>query len=415
MRAIVLALVFCICAGVVEAQAPSPPTKPHFSALSGGDQIELGGATYTISWDSSAGTNGEITIVNDAGETCTYPTNGSTAPVNPSTDFPVQIWVGTANNDTMVAYSTGPYGDFPALMIAWGGYDTVVGSKNNDVIVAEMVATQIAGGNGDDRIWGDADDVIYGEDGDDKIVGDKGVDAIDGGEGNDTIWANPLGQMVATGGEGSDVLVGGLGDDWMMGGSAGGGDSDTVYGKDGGDHIMGGNGPDFLYGGDGDDPEMYGLDGADVITGGLGDEANITGDAGSDTISGDSGNDTIHGGEDSDAIWCGDGYDLAYGGDGEDFIDGEGEPDVLYGEAGSDQVQDISSVRDDVLDGGSEDDKLNCFDDNWFSCDRADGGTGNPQPGRGDIMLDFAPLTEIWHVQPILLAPLDGRTKPFEP
>ena len=121
-----------------------------------------------------------------------------------------------------------------------GGARSRTGSSGDDIIRYEGAPDPIAGGQGDDVIFGTqgadilrgdlnfvsgqddrmgGDDVLYGLGGDDRIGGKGGDDTLYGGAGDDRLYGD----------EGSDVLRGGEGDDVLFGDarSAGGAGVDT--------------------------------------------------------------------------------------------------------------------------------------------------------------------------------------------
>ena len=101
-------------------------------------------------------------------------------------------------------------GGQPATCVGTDGADLILGSEENDVIVA---------GSGNDVVHGDAkDDIICGGPGNDSLMGARGVDRLFGGPGNDWLFGAP-GDDELNGGEGDyDVLWGGPGYDNLDGG-----------------------------------------------------------------------------------------------------------------------------------------------------------------------------------------------------
>ncbi|WP_028025525.1 calcium-binding protein [Enterovibrio calviensis] len=88
--------------------------------------------------------------------------------------------------------------------------------------------------------------------GDDTIVGGRGNDILYGGAGDD----------VLRGGSGDDVLIGLAGDNALLGGSGddvliGGIGNDRLFGNDGSDYLVGTSGNDFYFGGEGQDYFMF--------------------------------------------------------------------------------------------------------------------------------------------------------------
>lgn len=125
----------------------------------------------------------------------------------------------------------------------------------------------MTGGDGDDRLWGEAgddrldgnfsDDVIYGGTGNDSVDGGAGEDRVFLGDGDDSYgdpaWDNDgRGDDLARGGAGNDVLVDLDGSDTLFGDTG----SDTLIAVDlsrgAADTLSGGSGWDRLTGDDGD-------------------------------------------------------------------------------------------------------------------------------------------------------------------
>jgi Ca2+-binding RTX toxin-like protein len=129
-----------------------------------------------------------------------------------------------------------------------------------------VVQGRIAGGDGDDTIYGsfvssaDYADELHGDNDDDYIDGDAGGDEIFGGSGVDTILGRS-GNDVISGGDGDDNIGGGDGDDLIHGDA----DADEICGD------AEGSG-DVLYG-DGGDDLLYGNSGSDSAFGGVGTDA----------------------------------------------------------------------------------------------------------------------------------------------
>ncbi len=101
-------------------------------------------------------------------------------------------------------------GGKPATCVGTDGADLILGTDENDVIVA---------GGGNDVVHGDAeDDIICGGPGNDSLMGARGVDRLFGGPGDDWLFGAP-GADELDGGEGDyDVLWGGPGEDNLNGG-----------------------------------------------------------------------------------------------------------------------------------------------------------------------------------------------------
>ena len=98
----------------------------------------------------------------------------------------------------------------PATCVGTAGHDLILGTDENDVIVA---------GPGNDVVHGDAkDDIICGGPGNDSLMGARGTDRLFGGPGDDWLFGAP-GDDELNGGPGDhDVLWGGPGVDNLNGG-----------------------------------------------------------------------------------------------------------------------------------------------------------------------------------------------------
>ena len=284
-----------------------------------------------------------------------------------------------------------------------GGNDWLVGGEgsdilnsyravgSNDVLEGGSGADLLAGGPGDDLLFGE----VYGEmasliEAGEVALSEAGKgDLISGGFGNDFIYGSTRGDALM-GFDGHDLIVGGGGDDAIFGDDDYGiatrdwsftitqGVSVNLSGltldtgtAPGDDAIYAGTGNDFVYAGGGSD-EVYGGEGNDTILGEAGDDF-ISGDAGDDILEGDAawvatadqGNDYIDGGAGRDQIWGqggsddlfgGDDNDTIYGDTGDDYLDGESGNDTLYGGADNDTIFGGEGI--DRLEGGAGDDYL---------------------------------------------------------
>ena len=106
---------------------------------------------------------------------------------------------------------------------------TLNGSAKADVHVTSILGgfsagtvqnvENVVGGNGNDKITGDANkNLINGANGNDTLSGGGGDDRLIGGSGNDTLQGD-AGNDELLGNSGNDILDGGLGADIMTGGS----------------------------------------------------------------------------------------------------------------------------------------------------------------------------------------------------
>ena len=201
--------------------------------------------------------------------------------------------------------------------------ENVYGSPFDDILYGDDKANTLAGGPGDDE--------VYGLGGDDRLrSGWGGVDLLDGGEGLDTAnyflsW-DPVHADLAAGEavtSGVDTLVG-------ITNVVGSKYDDTLIGNDEDNLIFGSRGDDIMDGGGGTDVAAF-FDSFEMVVDLV--EASATEERFSDTlvnfenIIGSAFADTIIGDEGPNAIW---------GGAGADNLAGAGGNDVLIGERGND-------------------------------------------------------------------------------
>jgi Ca2+-binding RTX toxin-like protein len=275
---------------------------------------------------------------------------------------------------------------------------------------AEIVPASLAGGSGNDTIFGsESDDFVDGGIGRDTITTFAGNDIVFGGGGNDTV----------DGGAGQDMLVGNGGSDFLDGGP----DADTflwrekdfrvtVAGSDGNDNVIvqgGRSGGIYSVDSVGSDltvslgnslltiqPTVESVqfnlgNGSDTLT--LGDlsaagltELQFNGQNGNDRIDlsgatllgnvvlvadGGDGNDIILGSSGNDFLMGGDGDDQISGGDGDDRLEGGNGADLLNGQGGNDDLR--GEDGNDVLTGGDGDDSAS----GGLGNDAIDGENGN--------------------------------------
>ncbi|MDY7023660.1 MAG: CAP domain-containing protein [Cyanobacteriota bacterium] len=128
------------------------------------------------------------------------------------------------NSSELISLSPGQLNGFPLGVLTLGGNDTVQGSIDSELILANQ-----------------DDDIVLGGGGIDTIFGGKNNDSLDGQDGNDQLFGN-LGSDTLIGGNGDDSLFGGRDNDQLIGGSG----NDTLYGDLGADTITGGAGADIF-------------------------------------------------------------------------------------------------------------------------------------------------------------------------
>lgn len=122
----------------------------------------------------------------------------------------------------------------------------LMGTNNDENLIASVGNDQIMGMGGKDSIYGSfGDDLIYGQQDNDFLDGQGGNDTIYGGKGMDLIAGDDLGDPAS----GNDLIFGNNDNDELLGGNG----NDTIYGGKNNDIIMGQNGQDWLWGNLGDD------------------------------------------------------------------------------------------------------------------------------------------------------------------
>jgi Ca2+-binding RTX toxin-like protein len=166
------------------------------------------------------------------------------------------------------------------------GFESLLGSSNDDTLVGDNAANGVTGGNGNDTLSGLAgNDTLDGGAGDDTVASDAGTDSLFGGAGNDLLDYSGTGGAVTV-----DLGAGSIG-------SAAGNDSVSEF-----EGVLGGSGADTLLGGDG----------VDAMSGGSGNDHDwLDFGAGNDYHSylatQHLGNDSLFGGVGSDTLNLGDG------------------------------------------------------------------------------------------------------------
>lgn len=182
---------------------------------------------------------------------------------------------------------------------AGNGNDTLRGDEKDNWLAGGGGADTFFGGDGDDVLLIDGDDLpenIHGGKGDDivQVVGNKGVsldlgaaeiEIAHGGRGNDMFVSSGNSSIFVRGGDGNDVIVGSIA-------------NDALSGENGDDFISGNAGKDLIRGHRGSD-RLFGDDGDDVLFGGSDDDM-LYGGEGADTLLGEGGDDYLDGGEGED-------------------------------------------------------------------------------------------------------------------
>jgi len=241
-------------------------------------------------------------------------------------------------------------------------------SANGTAVASTLIGNIIAGGDGDDILYGSAGDVLLGGGGDDTFFTDSiHLAGIDGGDGFDQLIYNTdervggnfssfnIEKVVGSeqsddlsfDGETDDVTLEGRGgDDQLIGGSG----NDQLFGGDGNDTLTGGDGSDFLFGLAGDDTFYF--DSLDAeIDGGIGvdtailtDNVAVNFDLAARNIEiafGGDGSDTLNAADHTvvSQIFGGKGDDLLLGGSRNDVVDGGADNDLLVGYNGDDDLR----------------------------------------------------------------------------
>ncbi len=333
--------------------AAAPDTAANvLSGLAGDDTLRGGAGADSLDGgtgrDSLRGGSGNDTLIGDAGDDTMLGDAGDDS------------LRGGAGNDRL----TGGSGN--DTMLGGAGRDVANGGLGNDLIFvvdvdAGVMAVPVgrgvgSGGAGDDTIYGDAFDMLSGNEGNDQLVfwdlpANGGVvrAEADGGTGFDLLTFSPtfspapdpvrmsvdatgagrIEKLLFTGTvsqpvvstitfrgieafsvggprmEGNDTLMGGVGNDTFLGE----GGNDSISGGEGEESMRGGAGADILLGGGGNDLIFGNLDGSAVAAVASGDR-----------IEGGGGNDTIHVSDVASPGGGGTGESLADGGEGFDIL-----------------------------------------------------------------------------------------------
>jgi Ca2+-binding RTX toxin-like protein len=164
--------------------------------------------------------------------------------------------------------------DFWSFANAAGGVtvdlaaQTATGQGNDTIISIENVD----GSAFDDVIVGDVNaNILNGGDGNDTLSG-NGVDTLDGGNGTDTLSYSTFGAAVTVDLDNNGAQTSSTGDTISnFENVTGTVFADTLFGDANANTITGGDGNDTLNGGDGNDI-LIGGEGDDFLVGGLGDD-----------------------------------------------------------------------------------------------------------------------------------------------
>lgn len=266
-----------------------------------------------------------------------------------------------------------------SMMNAYGGNDTVIGSKGKEVIYGNSGNDSITAGEENDIIYGGADnDTINAENGDDIVWGEAGNDILDGGAGN-------------------DYLFGGIGDDTYI--------FAEKYGKD---ILEDGKGISTIKLGDGltlEDISIYHIGNEALICVKKTDNMLIISEYGAckpnyfieaagtkmsieDVIiectdTKFSSADLVVGTDESDAIFAENVENIIVSGAQYDYIVGGRKEDIIFGDDNTDRV--LAGTGNEIIYGGKDNDQLYGEDDNDF----INGGDGNDyiNGGNGDDVI----------------------------
>ena len=230
-----------------------------------------------------------------------------------------------------------------------GGNDSVDASlfEGNLAVDLETGQTNITGVrfvNIENIATGEGNDTIGGTDDANILLANSGRDSITGADGDDTI----------DGGQGRDQMLGGAGDDLYFVDNRG--DRVIEVRDEGIDSVEASVNfrlsanvenvtlvddrldlvPTNLSAkGNGADNEMIGTEGANFLQGGGGNDT-LTGNGGDDRLSAGAGQDDLDGGEGNDNLDGGTGRDELAGGEGSDTLNGGDDDDALLGGTGAD-------------------------------------------------------------------------------
>lgn len=310
--------------------------------LAGADALKGGAGNDTVSY---AHANAAV-LVDIDNNTVRVLTNDAAG----DTFFEIENIIGSNFNDFL-------YGDeHDNVLIGGLGNDNLDGGNGTDTasyagatgsVIIDLTANTVTGSAGSDtlvsieRIIGSAFvDTITGTAGDDVIDGGEGTDNIDGGGGNDTIsYAS------ATSFRNVDLLAGTNSDNDVLTSIEninGTRFNDNLVGNAGDNIIEGGLGNDTLNGGAGMDTVSYADATAGVSVSLAIAGAQVTGGAGSDTLTGfenvlgSAYNDILTGDGAANVITGGSGDDTLIGGAGADSLNGGlGTDTVSYATSGA--------------------------------------------------------------------------------
>ena len=251
------------------------------------------------------------------------------------------------------------------------GFENVIGSAHDDILVGDAGANKLTGLAGDDD--------ITGGDGADTIEGGYGADELDGDNGRATGQTQALraGDTLSYAGSMAGVTAN-LATHTFIGGDAEGDEVAVQRGDDAEmlDHD--------------NDPET---DALDVST-----FENLTGSANNDRLTGDHRTNTIMGGDGDDTISGGGAMDVLMGQKGDDTIKGDAGPDHLVGGPGADRLDggEMRGERDNMVDqatDGRDNDGNGTVDDEATGMVQATIDWAVYRPAMGAVEVDLSTNT----------------------
>jgi Ca2+-binding RTX toxin-like protein len=279
-----------------------------------------------------------------------------------------------------------------------GAADTITAGAGNDVLVGGPGHDELSADGGVNLVFGGDADLLFGPETGQLVsatsIGpaDESGETIAGGAGDDVIFGS-AGDDTIDAGDGNNVVLGDLGEVEYAGGVV---TRVVSTGDSGGnDRITAGAGRDVVVGGLGDDTIDAGA-GNNVV---LGDDADVTFDPVTGEIATATSTDTTAGGDDSIATGAGD--DVVVGGTGSDTIVDAGGSNVVLGDnaALSSVAGSAHIAATDPVDGAADAITILGDGSNWVM-----GETGGDAISTGDgddlVFGDFGELDGALPAQP---------------
>jgi len=292
------------------------------SGLGGNDTIDGGAGADTINGgagnDTILGGSGNDHILGGSGND-TLDGGAGADDIDGGVGFDLATYASsTAGVFVSLALGTGTGGFAQGDTLV--NIDDVRGSDFNDILIGDVAANQLFGGEGNDQLAGGAgNDLLFGEDGHDVLAGGDGNDRLAGGFGADDFFGGDGHDMVTFGESDAGVVV-----DLSTGSGSGGSAQGDSYNSI--ENVLGSSFDDALVGEDSTNL-LNGLAGNDLLKGG----------GGNDTLFGGIGDDVLKGGGGADLLFGEVGSDSLAGNEGDDFLDGGQDADSMAGGAGNDR------------------------------------------------------------------------------